>query len=270
MNNGNVSGPRCVALVGPYLSAKTTMMEAMLHAAGATGRRGSAADGTALGLASPEAKARRISMETTAVHCTFMDERSTFLDCPGSVELAAETQKALMVADLAVVVCEPAPDKALALMPLFKMLDDMAVPHVLFINKLDTINTSGAETRVRDLLQAFHGASSRPLVLRQVPIREGGQITGYVDLVSERAYRYRPGDPSDLISLPETVQEREQTARRELLEAMADYDDALLEQLLEDMAPEKEEVYRQLTKDVAEDLIVPVLLGAAETDHGVR
>src|SRR5262249_44959475 len=93
----------------------------------------------------------------------------------------------------------------------------------------------------------------------------------YVDLVSERTYRYKPGQASDLIQvIPEDLQEREQTARREMLESLADFDDALLEQLLEDSVPSKEAVYAQLTKDLAGDLIVPVFLGAAEREHGVR
>jgi elongation factor G len=96
------------------------------------------------------------------------------------------------------------------------------------------------------------------------------QVTGYVDLVSERAYQYKPGQPSDLVKMPETILEREQTARRSMLESLADFDDALLEQLLEDAVPSKDSIYQQLTKDLAADLIVPVFMGAADRDHGVR
>src|SRR5918994_2006555 len=154
------------------------------------------------------------------------------------------------------------------LAPLFKFLDDNGIPHMLFINKVDSLGTQ--EVRVRDLMQALQAVSSRPLVLREVPTRDGDTITGYVDLVSERAYHYNPHAPSDLIKVPDTVREREQTARQELLEALSDFDDGLLEQLLEDVAPETGEVYRQLTKDLADDLIVPVFLGSALDDGGIR
>jgi len=119
-------------------------------------------------------------------------------------------------------------------------------------------------------MQALQTASSRPLVLRQVPTREGDSITGCVDLVSERAWHYNPHAPSNLVQVPDTVRDREQTARQELLEALADFDDGLMEQLLEDVAPDRQEVYRQLAKDLASDLIVPVFIGSAENDNGVR
>ncbi len=268
MNNGTRSGPRVAALVGPYLGGKTTLLEAMLGAAGAIQRKGSVAEGTSVGDPSPEARARHMTVDLNVASLDFMGERWTLLDCPGSLELVAEAQRALLVADVAVVVAEPAPDKAAMLAPLFKFLDDHAIPHMVFINKMDQLG--GTDLRVRDVMQALQAASRRPLVLRQVPIREDGRITGYVDLVSERAYRWRPGQASDLVALPDTVREREQDARQSMIEALADFDDTLLEQLLEDVAPSREEVYGQLAKDLRKDLIVPVFMGCADRDHGVR
>jgi len=262
------AAPRCAAFVGPYLSGKTSLVESLLFASGAITRKGTVKDGNTVGDSTPEARDRSMSTEVAVATTTYLEEEWAFLDCPGSVELAYETQAALMVADVAVVVIEPSADKAMALAPTLKFLDDNSIPHFLYINKVDTL--AGLDVRIRDLMQALQEVSARPLVLRQVPIREGETVTGYVDLVSERAYHYNPNRPSDLIPLPDVVKEREQGARQELLEALADYDDALMEQLLEDMAPDKEEVYHQLTKDLQSDLIVPVLLGTAEKDGGIR
>ena len=101
-------------------------------------------------------------------------------------------------------------------------------------------------------------------------IREGDTVTGYVDLISERAYHYKPGQASDLIPMPQTMAEREKEARQGLLEKLADFDDKLLEQLLEDTVPSKEDIYSHLARNLAADKVVPVLLGAAEGDAGVR
>jgi elongation factor G len=263
------AAPRCAALVGPYLSGKTALLESLLFATGAVTRKGNAKDGTTLGDSSPEAKARKMSVETAAAVTQYLGETWSFLDCPGSVELAQEARNALLVCDVAIVVAEPNTDKALTLAPLFKFLDDNKIPHILFINKMDQ-----AEHPVRDVLHALQAVSSRPLVLRQVPIRgsgkDGREVTGYVDLISERAYKYHPGQESDLIKMPEVVLPREQEARTELLEKLADYDDHLMEELLSDAVPPKEEVYELLSRELAEDLIVPVLLGAAEQDAGVH
>ncbi len=254
---------RCAVLVGPYGSGKTALLEALLHAAGATDRKGQVGD------ASAEAKAREMSVEPNFAHCSYLDEPWFFIDCPGSVELAQDAQDALIAADVALVVAEPDPEKAPALMPLLKFLDDRQIPHMLFVNKTDKLGHAGA-ARVRELLAAFQAASSRPLVLRQLPMREGETIAGAIDLVSERAWHYNPHAASNLVEIPAELRQREAEARQELLESLADFDDVLLEALLEDRVPANDEVYRHLSHNLAADRIVPVFLGSAENDNGIR
>src|SRR5579884_902907 len=260
------NAPRCSALVGPYLSGKTTLLEALLHASGSTARRGSVRDGNAVGDHAAEARARQMSTEINVASCKFLDDPWTILDCPGSVELLYEAQSAMLAADVAVVVCEPEVERAITVSALLRFLDRHDIPHMIFINKLDAANA-----RVRDVLAALQSVSERPLVLRQVPLRGSeAEITGYVDLVSERAYRYRPGQASDLIPLPEGFWDEEGVTRTSLVEKLADFDDKLLEQLLEDVQPSKEEIYRHLTQDFKKALIVPVFTGAAHQDYGIR
>jgi len=258
------SPPRCAVIVGAYTSGKTSLLEAMLHTAGAIDRMGSVRDGTAVGDSSREARDRRMSVEPNVANATFLGDTWHIIDCPGTVELAYDSRTALMAADLAVVVAEPDPEKALTLAPLFRFLDEQAIPHVLFINKMDKANRS-----VREVLAALQEVSPQPLVLRQVPIRENDAVTGYVDLVSERAYRYREGAPSDLIQIPESVAERESEAREAMLESLADHDDALMEKLLEDGVPPPSELYESLAEDLRNDAIVPVMLGSAVNANGV-
>lgn len=264
-NGRRPAGPRCAAIVGPYLSGKTTLLESLLLVTGAIARRGTAKEGNTVGDSSPEARQRKMSVQVTPASTTFLGESWTFLDCPGSIEFGQETMNALMVADAAVVVVEPVIDRAMTVAPLLHFLDQHQIPHMIFVNKMDD-----TETRVREFMDALQGVSERPLVLRQVPIRKGDAVEGYVDVVSERAYRYKPGQESDLIPLPEDMQPREKEARQGLLEKLADFDDKLLEQLLEDVVPPKEEIYRHLSANLARDRIVPVFLGAGERDHGVR
>jgi len=266
MPHTQVPTARCAALVGPYLSGKTTLLESLLFATGAVTRKGSVRDGNTVGDSAPEAKARQMSVEVNLATAEYLGERWHFLDCPGSVELAYETQCALMACDVAVIVAEPSAERAVLLAPLFKFLDDNEIPHILFINKVDTLG----DLRIRDVVQAYQAVSSRPLVLREVPFREGDKIAGYVDLVSERAYHFNPHKPSDLVQMPESIKEREAEARQEMLEALADFDDGLLEQLLEDVKPDPGKVYEDFAKDLADDLIVPVFLGSAENDGGIR
>jgi elongation factor G len=261
----DVPGHRCAVLVGPYLSGKTTLLEAMLYDSGTTSRRGSVRDGTAVGDHAAEARARQMSTEMNVANATYLGDKWTILDCPGSVELAYEAQQAMLAADMAVVVCEPEVERAVTVSALLRFLSRHNIPHMIFINKLDN-----ASARVRDVLAALQSYSERPLVLRQVPLRDGDAITGYVDLVSERAYRYKPGQASDLIQLPAGFWDNEADTRTSLVEKLADFDDALLEQLLEDIQPSKEDIYQHLKKEVGAGQIVPVLVGAGLQDHGVR
>ena len=260
------AAPRCAALIGPYLSGKTSLLEALLFASGTTTRRGSVRDGNSVGDSSPEARARSMSTELNVAATSFLGDPWTILDCPGSVELAYEAQSAMLAADVAVVVVEPEVERALTSSPLLRFLDQHKIPHMIFINKMDTSNA-----RVRDVLAALQSVSQRPLVLRQVPLRGGeGEITGYVDLVSERAYRYRPGQPSDLIPLPDGFWDEERETRAGLIEKLADFDDALLEKLLEEIEPSKEEIYQHLSRSLSQAQLVPVFLGSASADHGIR
>jgi len=259
------TGPRCAALVGPYLSGKTTLLEALLFASGTINRHGTQKDSNTTGDSTPEARGRQMSTEINVARAAYLDDTWTFLDCPGSVELCWEAQNAILASDVAVVVCEPEIERALTLGPLFKFLDDHQIPHMVFINKMDT-----ASARVSEVLAALQGVSQRPLVLRQVPTSAGDHPDGYVDLVSERAYKYKPGAASDLIKLPDEILDEEKTSRAGLVEKLADFDDKLLEQLLEDVQPSKEDIYRHLTQNLTRDLIVPVFLGAAAQDSGVR
>ena len=258
------SAPRCAAFVGPYLSGKTTLLESVLALTGAIGRRGSVRVGNSVGDATQEARGRQMSTEMNIATTEYLGETWTFLDCPGFIELAQDAFNALMVVDAAVVVCEPEPQKVLTLAPLMRFLDEHAIPHVVFINKMDLPGGS-----VRDTLEALQALSDRPLVLREIPIREGERISGFVDLVSERAFRWTEGQRSELIQLPEVVAHHEKEARAGMLEALADFDDGLLEKLLEDVVPNPGDIYAGLARDLQQDLIVPVFFGSAEGMHGI-
>ncbi len=248
-----VRSPRSVALVGPYSSGKSTLFEALLDAAGAPLKRPA------------DPRNRPMTTEIRLGHCSYLGDPWTILDCPGSIEFAFQACSALTVADIAVVVCEPSPAKAAMVAPLLKMLKDQGVPHMVFINKIDTL-----EDGLADTLAALQAFAASPLVLRQMPIFDGPTVTGYVDLMSERAYRYRKGQASELMQIPSAMLAEEQAALGRLVETLADHDDVLLEKVLEDIKPTPEELYRDMRKDLVDGSVIEVLVGAAENANGVR
>ncbi|MGV2827451.1 elongation factor G [Myxosarcina sp. GI1(2024)] len=256
---------RNVAIVGPYSSGKTTLLESILFVTKAITRKGSIKDRNTVSDNSAEARDRSMSVEVSVASTDYQDINFTFLDCPGSVEFIQETYNALIGAGAAIIVCEPAIARVLTLSPLFKFLDDWEIPHLVFINKIDRNAHDYME-----ILQALKKVSSRPLVPQQYPIRQGGNCIGYIDLITEQAYHYHPGNPADPVPIPEHLAEAETMARTEMLETLADFDDHLLEELIEEIEPPQEEIIRDLKQDLSADLIVPVFCGMAELDYGVR
>ena len=262
--NGRVGGPRCIALVGPFGSGKTSLLEAILARTGAVTRQGRVADGNTLGDASAEARANAMSVEANIAETDFMGDRYSLIDCPGSVEFQFESGPILSGADLAVVVAEADPKKVPALQVILRDLEARGTPHMLFLNKIDKL--SGP---VRELLATLQPASASRLVLRQIPLRQDGEITGFIDLALERAFNYHEGAPSDAVPIPEEEHARELEARMAMLEQIADFDDTLLEQLLEDIAPSNDLVFTDLRREMQAGLICPVFLGSAEHGYGI-
>jgi elongation factor G len=260
-----LAGPRNVAIIGPYSSGKTTLLESLLYVTQAISRKGRIDDGNTVGDGTPEARDRTMTAEINAASTEYGGIRFNFLDCPGSVELQQEAYNALIGVDAAVVVCEADPGRVLTLSPLFQFLDRWEIPHLIWINKLDRAAAPFAE-----VLAALKTVSSRPILPQQYPIRQGADLVGFIDLVSEQAYQYHQGAAADPIPLPTSLQAAEQAARMEMLETLADFDDHLLEELLEDIEPPQAEILQDLKQDLGADLIVPVFLGIATQDYGVR
>ena len=264
-NGGNrAKGPRCIALVGPFQSGKTTLLEAILARTGAIQRQGTVETGTTVGDASKEARHHKMSVELTAATTTFMDDLYTFIDCPGSVEFAHDMRAVLPAVDAAIVVCEADERKIPQLQLILRELEDLKIPRFLFLNKIDK-----ADTKLMDALQLLQLASRIPLVLRQIPIWNNEIVTGFVDLALERAHVYREHAASEVVPLEGESLEREKTARFSMLEKLADHDDELMEQLLEDIPPPRDKVFDDLAKELREGQVVPVLMGVATRTNGV-
>jgi len=264
MGKREAGSVRCIALVGAAGAGKTTLLESLLFASEAIPRQGEV--GTAsVGDASPEARQRGQSVELNVANLEFMGDRYAIIDCPGSAEFAHAQDLVLPAVDLAVIVADPAPGRAALLQPLFKELERLGVPRAVFVNKIDQ-----ARGGLDELLAALAPASAAPMVARQIPLIDKEHVTGFVDLALERAFVYRPGQPSARIDLSAEIMQTESEARFHMLEQLADFDDELMEQLLSDLTPSRDAVFADLVSDMNQGLIVPVFFGSALNGFGVR
>ncbi len=238
---------RLFVVLGPSQSGKTTLIDAMAGLDGQPVRHAENDD------------------PLTTVSFTYLGEPWVGIDIAGGPENLGFAGQALGGADAAVI-CVPADaDAAVLAAPYIRLVEDAGTPCLLFINRMDE-----AKGRVRDIASALQGFARHALVLRQVPIRDGEKVVGAVDLISERAWEYQEGQPSQLVELPQAALDREQEARTELLEHLADFDDHLLEELIEDKAPPTEELFSITRKVLAENKVMPVFLGAASHMNGVN
>lgn len=259
------AGTRAVALVGPGGAGKTSLAEALLFASGTIDRQGSVDSKTSVGDSSPEARARGGSTELNLMRFDYLGDSFVLADCPGSIGFSADGARGVAACDLAIVVVDPEPERAHLAEPALRKLEALGVPHMIFVNKIDQARGS-----IQALLEALQPMSASPLIARQIPIRDGEKISGFVDLALERAFHYRAGQPSEQGSIPDDLKEREKSARFHMLEQLADHDDALMEALLMDEEPDPKTVYADLANETGRGLGVPVLFGSALKGFGVR
>jgi elongation factor G len=254
---------RNIAFVGPHHAGKTTLAEAVLAHTGAIGRRGSIAEGTTVTDHEPEDIAHVQSTTVGFAHTTADGVDITIVDCPGFVDFFGETKAALCGVDAAVIVVEADPTRVVQTQAIVDYLEAGRMPHLFVINKMDRPGADFAGT-----LAALQAAYGRHVVAEQLPIGIAEQFHGYVDLAEMKAWRF-DGHHEKEDAIPSELQEPAQKARGELLEAMADFDDHLMEELLEGVEPPLEEVERDLRSECAHDQIVPALVASGTSGAGV-
>ncbi len=262
--HGRAAGPRLIAIVGPFQSGKTTLLESLLARAGALNRQGAVGDGAAVGDSSPEARAHAMSVEANVASAEYLGDRFTFIDLPGSVEFSHEARHALPLCDAAIVVCEADRRKLAALQSILRELEELKLPRFLFLNKIDL-----ATSTLGDTLALLQPASRTPLLLRQIPIWQNGIVTGFMDLALERSFVYREHAPSEVVEAPPGERPLLRQGRYSMLERLADYDDALLEDLISDIEPPRDKVFDDLAADLRRGLVAPLLVGSASRGNGV-
>jgi elongation factor G len=254
---------RNIAFVGPHHAGKTTLVEAVLAHTGAIGRRGSISEGSTVTDHEPEDVAHVQSTTVGFAHTAADDVDITIVDCPGFVDFFGETKAALCGVDAAVVVVEADPGRIVQTQAIVDYLEAGRMPHLFVINKMDRPGADFDAT-----LAALQSAYGRHVVAEQLPIGNAELFNGYVDLAELKAWRF-DGDRENEDAIPADASEPAQKARLELLEAMADFDDHLMEELLEGVEPPLEEVERDLCSECAHDQIVPVLVASGTSGAGV-
>jgi elongation factor G len=251
---------RNIAFVGPHHAGKTTLVEAILAHTAAIGRRGSIADGTTVTDHEPEDVAHLQSTTVGFAHTTADDVDISIVDTPGFIDFFEDTKQALAGVDAAIVVVEADPGRVVQTHAVVDYLESVRMPHIFVVNKMDRPGADFAGT-----LAALQSAYGRHVVAEQLPIGSAEQFSGYVDLAQMKAFRFDAGEEP----IPGDLQDHATQMHAELLEAIADFDDHLMEELLEGVEPPLEEIERDLCVECSHDQVVPVLVAAGVLGAGV-
>ncbi|MDQ2865386.1 MAG: elongation factor G [Candidatus Eremiobacteraeota bacterium] len=255
---------RNIAFVGPHHAGKTTLVEAVLAYCGAISRRGTIADGTTVTDCEPEDIAHAQSTTVGFAHGSCGDIDVTIVDCPGFIDFFEETKMALSGVDAAVIVVEADPARIVQTQTIVDILKARRVPHCFVINKLDRPGAAFEAT-----LEALQAAYGRHVVAQEWPFGAAEDFCGYVDLALMEARAFDESGKERSAEIPAALAMRAQRAHIELLEAMADFDDRLMEELLEGIEPPIEEVEQDLCEECSHDQIVPVLAAAGANGAGI-
>src|SRR5579875_1236328 len=212
---------RNIAVVGPHHAGKTTLVEALLAHCGAIPRRGSVRDGTTTTDCEPEAIDHLQSVCVGFAHASCGPVDMNIVDTPGFVDFFEETKTVLTAGDAAVIVIDAEPERVAQTAGIVEHLEMRKTPHLFFVNKLDRPGANFDAT-----LAALREAYGPHVVATHLPIGAGATFAGYVDLAKREAYA-GDGAPRDV---PDTLADAVDTQRTLLLEALADFDDTLMEE----------------------------------------
>ncbi len=254
---------RTVALVGRSGVGKTSLLEALMVAAGARERPGRVEDGTTLCGTDPEERRHHASLSIGTAVLRVGDDRLTLLDTPGLADFGGEVDRALDVADvvLFVVAAQGVPADTAAW---WRRCRDAGVPAVVFVNALDAERADYES--VLGELEALVGPTLAPL---EIPLGVGSDAEGFVDLLRDEAFGFGPEGETPG-TMPASLVDLEARARASLLEAIVVGDDEMTERYLDNQELAWDELEEVMGRLMSEGRIVPVTVGSALRGFGVR
>lgn len=252
---------RNIALAGHASKGKTTLLEAMLHLAGATERAGKVADGNTVTDFDAEEKKRHISMASAVASVEYKSKKLNFIDTPGLFDFEQGAFEGLRAAETAVIVVSARSGLAVGAEKAFKNAGSRRMARVLVTTKMDDDRA--------DFYKSFNGIVAKfgtaacPVV---VPIISGGKVAAYYNMIDGKAYAYADGKRTESDAQPDDAP-RFEAVQAVFTEAVASADEELMEKYFEGEELTPEEKIRGLRSGVADGSIIPVfaLSGLAET-----
>ncbi|MDX1495137.1 MAG: elongation factor G, partial [Longimicrobiales bacterium] len=259
---------RNVAVLGHGSSGKTTLIDSLCFVSGTSRRLGDVDEGSALTMHTPEERSHGISLQLTPAYAEHMDTKINLLDTPGYLDFTGEALSAVRVADAAIIVVSATSGVEVGTERVWRYCEERGIPRIFFVSTMDKEHA--------DFEGVFQQIKKRltPAALPvEIPIGEGPDFSGIINLFSEKAHIYKAGTKTgeyDEKEIPEELKEKEAQWETELQETLATTDETLLETYLEGGAISREEAIEAMARGMARGEVFPVFCGSAKKTFGVR
>jgi elongation factor G len=259
---------RNVAFVGHGASGKTTLVDALAFVSGSSRRHGSIRDGTTLTDYSPDEIQRQHSISLGLGYAEWLDTKINLIDTPGYLDYFGEVVTGLHAADAAVVVVHGASGVEVGTEKAWELCDQLHLPRMIFVSAMDKEHAD-FEAAYQDIRSHL----TPKVVPVEVPIGDGKDFHGIINLFSGHCHHYRPGTKTgeyDVVECPADHMQRFSQYTEQFTESVASTDDALIERYLGGEEIPREEFVRAVKKGMLEGAIVPLFCGSAELTYGMR
>ena len=259
---------RNVAVLGHGGAGKTSLIDALCYTAGSSQRKGNVTEGSALTMYTPEEEAHGISLQCTPAFCEYSGAKINLLDTPGFMDFVGETLAAIRVADSAVIVVSATSGVEVGTETVWEYAEDRGIPRFFFVSMMDKDHAS-----FERVYQDIKTRLTEKVVPVEIPVGEGPDFHGIINLFSEKAHIYKAGTEKgeyDEVDVPEELQGAFDKWETELQETLATTDEALLDRYLEEGKISREEAIEAMHNGVVSGDIVPLFCGSAERSYGMQ
>ena len=255
---------RNVVLLGHGSSGKTSLVEAMAFLAGMTTRMGKVTDGNTISDYDKEEQKRHFSINTSVVPIIWDDTKVNFLDAPGYFDFVGETEEAASVADAAIIVVNGKAGVEVGTKKAWALCERNKLPRMIFVTNMD--NEEANYRKIVEDLRALYGKKIAPFHL---PIKNGASMDGYVNVIQQRAKKWTDKGDVEKIDVPSDYADDLSVYRDELMEAVAETSEELMERYFGGEEFSEDEIRQALRVSVADTSIVPVLMGSNTQARGM-
>ena len=255
---------RNVVLLGHGGCGKTSLAEAMAYLAGMTTRMGKVTDGNTISDYDKEEIKRHFSINTTVIPIVWGDTKINILDTPGYFDFVGEVEEAVSAADAAIIVVSGKAGIEVGTKKAWELCETYKLPRMVFVTDMD-IDEASYRQVVEDL-QQLYGKRIAPF---HFPIRENGQFVGYVNVLQQRAKRWKDNGEVEKAEVPEYSKENLGICREALMEAVAETSEEFMDRYFGGEEFSEDEIRQALRVNVSEGSIVPVLMGSNVLARGM-